>query len=123
MTESRRDQRVSINKQFDSFEQLAREYATNISRSGTFIKSDHPLPVGTKVNLRFSVVTGDAEVIEGLGEVVRVSEEPSGMGVVFCELSDPSKRSLQRILDPHQEPEEITAEPLAPEVAELVPEP
>jgi uncharacterized protein (TIGR02266 family) len=112
VTDSRRDVRVSINKKFDSFEQLAREYATDISRSGTFIKTDHPLPVGTKVNLRFSVVTSDAEVIEGLGEVVRVSEDPSGMGVVFCELSDASRRSLQRILDPQQEQEEVTAEPL-----------
>jgi uncharacterized protein (TIGR02266 family) len=112
VADSRRDVRVSINKKFDSFEQLAREYATDISRSGTFIKTDHPLPVGTKVNLRFSVVTSDAEVIEGLGEVVRVSEEPCGMGVVFCELSDASKRSLQRILDPQQEQDEITAEPI-----------
>ena len=115
MADSRRHVRVSINKRFDSFEQLAREYATDISRSGTFIKTDHPLPVGTKVNLRFSVVTSDAEVIEGLGEVVRVSQEPSGMGVIFCELSDASKRSLQRILDPQQDPDEITAEPLAME--------
>ena len=113
MADSRRDVRVSINKRFDSFEQLAREYATDISRSGTFIKTDHPLPVGTKVNLKFSVVTSDAEVIEGLGEVVRVSDEPSGMGVVFRELSDASRRSLQRILDPQQETEEVTAEPLA----------
>ncbi|MBN1610640.1 MAG: PilZ domain-containing protein [Polyangiaceae bacterium] len=122
MADSRRDVRVSINKKFDSFEQLAREYATDISRSGTFIKTDHPLPVGTKVNLRFSVVTSEAEVIEGLGEVVRVSEEPSGMGVTFCELSDASKRSLQRILDPQQEADEITAEPL-PIEEEPVPEP
>ena len=112
MPDSRRDVRVSVNKKFDSFEQLAREYATDISRSGTFIKTDHPLPVGTQVNLRFTVVTSEAEVIEGLGEVVRVSHEPSGMGVVFRKLTDASRRSLQRILDSQDDPDEITAEPL-----------
>jgi uncharacterized protein (TIGR02266 family) len=110
--DSRRDVRVSVNKKFDSFEQLAREYATDISRSGTFIRTEHPLPVGTQVNLRFSVVTSDAEVIEGLGEVVRVSQDPSGMGVIFRQLSEASEQSLQRILDAQDDPDEVTADPL-----------
>jgi uncharacterized protein (TIGR02266 family) len=110
--DSRRDVRVSINKHFDSFEQLAREYATDISCSGTFIRTERPLPVGTRVNLRFSVVKSDAEVIEGVGEVVRVSEAPPGMGVMFRRLTPESERAIRRLVDIEEDGDEVTAESL-----------
>ena len=72
---------------------------TNISRTGAFIRSRDPLPVGTRVNLRFSVILDEVEVIEGVGEVVRVSQSPPGMGVVFRKLSPASMELINRIYD------------------------
>jgi len=89
---------LTINKEFDSFDQFVREYVTNISRSGVFIKTATPLPVGSLVNLRFTVVMDDIETIEGEGEVVRVEENPSGMGVVFRKLGNYSQRLVERLL-------------------------
>jgi hypothetical protein len=98
----RRDDRVTINKEFESFDAFIHEYVTNISRTGVFIKSKAPLAVGTMVNLRFTVIMDDIETIEGIGEVVRVERDPSGagvgMGVVFRELSTYSQGLLERLL-------------------------
>jgi uncharacterized protein (TIGR02266 family) len=98
MTTGRREARVTINKAFDSFDQFIQEYVTNISRSGVFIKTKQPLPVGTTVNLRFSVIMDDVETIEGEGEVVRVETDPPGMGVVFRKLSSYSQGLIEKLL-------------------------
>ena len=46
MTDQRRDEdRVTINKEFESFDAFIAEYVTNISRSGVFVRSKNPLPV------------------------------------------------------------------------------
>ncbi len=98
MTNGRQNERVTINKEFDSFDQFIQEYVTNISRSGVFIKTREPLPIGTEVNLRFTVIMDDIETIEGLGTVVRVEADPPGMGVVFKELSSYSQRLIEKLL-------------------------
>ena len=102
-TVDRRHQaRRTINHDFNSVEDFIAEYVTNISRSGVFIKSDDPLPIGTRVNLRFTVIMDELETIEGVGEVVRIvpASAPTGkgMGVVFVELSQVSRELIERIL-------------------------
>ncbi len=97
---ARSEERVTINKEFDSFDQFIQEYVTNISRTGAFIKTKTPLPIGTEVNLRFTVIMDDIETIEGVGEVVRVQTDPPGMGVVFRELSDYSQNLINNLLAP-----------------------
>ncbi len=96
--DKRVDGRVTINKEFESFDAFIQEYVTNISRTGVFIRSQTPLAVGTKVNLCFTVIMEDIETIEGVGEVVRVEKDPAGMGVVFSELSQYSKGLIEKLL-------------------------
>ncbi len=91
-------ERVTINKEFESFDAFIQEYVTNISRTGVFIKSQAPLPIGTAVNLRFTVIMDDIETIEGVGEVVRVETDPPGMGVVFRQLAGYSKDLIEKLL-------------------------
>jgi hypothetical protein len=97
-TGGRQEPRVTINKEFDSFDQFVREYVTNISRTGVFIKTEAPLAVGSVVDLKFTVVMDAVETIEGEGEVVRVESNPSGMGVVFRKLGQYSKQLVERLL-------------------------
>ena len=98
-TENKRaGDRLTINKEFESFDAFIQEYVTNISRTGVFIKANRPLPVGTKVNLHFTIIMEEIETIEGTGEVVRVDRDPPGMGVVFRELSAYSKDLLEKLL-------------------------
>ena len=96
--DKRRAPRLTINKEFESFDAFIQEYVTNISKDGVFIKSQNPLPVGTQVALRFTVIMDDIETIEGLGEVVRVEKDPPGVGVVFRELSSYSKDLVAKLL-------------------------
>ncbi len=96
--DKRGGERLTINKEFESFDAFIQEYVTNISRTGVFIKSQTPLPIGTQVNLRFTVIMDDIETIEGMGEVVRVEKDPPGMGVVFRQLSAYSKTLLEKLL-------------------------
>ena len=98
----REEPRVTINKEFDSFDQFIQEYVTNISRSGVFIKTKEPLPIGTMVNLRFTVIMDDIESVEGEGEVVRVETDPPGMGVVFRKLSGYSQGLIEKLLTQKQ---------------------
>jgi hypothetical protein len=42
------------------------------------------------------------ETIEGIGEVVRVSDDPAGMGVVFRELSNYSQNLIGKLLAPRR---------------------
>ncbi len=96
--DKRGEERVTINKEFESFDAFIQEYVTNISRTGVFIRSQTPLAIGTSVNLRFTIIMDDIETIEGLGEVVRIEKDPSGMGVVFRELSTYSKGLIDKLL-------------------------
>jgi hypothetical protein len=96
--DKRGGERVTINKEFESFDVFIQEYVTNISRTGVFIKAHTPLAVGTRVNLRFTVIMDDIETIEGVGEVVRVEKDPPGMGVVFRELNAYSKDLIEKLL-------------------------
>ena len=98
MTNARQSERVTINKEFDSFDQFIEEYVTNISRSGAFVKTSTPLAVGTEVDLRFTIVMDGVETIEGVGEVVRVETDPAGMGVVFKHLSGYSAQLIEKLL-------------------------
>jgi Tfp pilus assembly protein PilZ len=90
--------RLTINKEFDSFDQFVREYVTNISKSGVFIKTAEPLAVGSIVNLKFTVVMDSIETIEGEGEVVRVEQNPAGMAVVFRKLEQYSQGLVEKLL-------------------------
>lgn len=94
--EKREGERLTINKEFESFDAFIQEYVTNISRTGVFIRAQNPPAVGTRVNLRFTVIMDDIETIEGVGEVVR--QEKDGVGVVFRELSAYSKDLIDKML-------------------------
>ena len=63
---------------------------TNISSSGAFLRSDHPLPIGTKVKLdlvlsldELKKVKGKRTLIEVSGKVIR--NGGGGMAVCFAE--------------------------------------
>ena len=98
----RQSDRVLINHEFQTIEEFITEYVSDISRTGVFIRSDDPLPTGTKVDLKFTVIDEDFETIEGVGEVTRVvppgGSEAPGMGVVFVELTNASKSLVERLL-------------------------
>jgi uncharacterized protein (TIGR02266 family) len=101
MSEQRAHRRHQVNEAYDGIGEFAVEYVTNISRTGVFIRSRTPHPVGTHVELRFSVYLDDFHIIEGEGEVVRVVPDghDAGMGVVFTRLTEASRLIIDQVAD------------------------
>jgi hypothetical protein len=104
-----RAERVQINREFESVDAFINEYVANISHSGVFIRSKDPLPIGTHVALKFTVIMDELETIEGVGEVVRRSTRPSGMGVVFVELTEYSQDLIAKLITQRARRREATA--------------
>ncbi len=98
----RQDARVTVNREFTSLEEFIAEYVADLSRSGAFIRTENPLPVGTRVSLRFTVILDELETIEGAGEVVRTvapgADHPAGMGVVFTQLTRVSQELIEHLM-------------------------
>lgn len=83
----RRGDRLPINPEFAALDPGSLTYASNLSEYGVFLATRVRLPVGTPVELKFTVLLDDPVVISGPGRVVHHQDEPRGMGVVFAGLS------------------------------------
>lgn len=93
-----------IQYRFDTLEDFLAEYSTDISIGGMFIRTDQPREVGSLIYLQFYLRDG-AKLIEGLGRVVRVSDqEPGrtdgeyGMGVEFVNFDAESMKLIEQIV-------------------------
>ncbi len=99
----RRFPRVSTSMQisFENFKGIFFEYTHDISRSGVFIEMDHPLPVGTRLRLSFSLPPPCGDPIMAFGRVMRTAEptedRPGGMGVNFICLDEQSAEVIDEL--------------------------
>lgn len=97
MTLTPREPRITINKEFASAEDFIDQYVCNISASGVFVRCDEEVPVGTHVDLNFTILLEEIETIKGIGEVVRISTTPAGLGIEFRSLSEDSMALIEMI--------------------------
>jgi uncharacterized protein (TIGR02266 family) len=90
---------AQVRLQYSSILDFHESQSVNISRSGMFVASDAPAPVGTPVDFEFGLDDG-LTLLRGKGEVVRVTQHPvSGIGVRFRELDADSRRCIERIVE------------------------
>ena len=76
------------------------DYTKNISRGGTFIGTDKPLPIGTR--LRFRISVPDVAVpINLTGEVAWIAPAGSapGMGIRFVDLEGEAREVFEARVD------------------------
>ena len=72
--------------------------AGNLSRGGLFLDHTIPVPVGTRVHLRFTL-PGDNSPMTVTGEVVSISPKNSlGMGVKFVEVTEDDRKRVEAYL-------------------------
>jgi hypothetical protein len=73
---------------------------SDLSQTGCFVHTDEPLPIGSVIELCFTVFPEEPVLFRGQGRVVRhaLEGEPIGMGVEFVELSDASRDVVRKIL-------------------------
>lgn len=71
----------------------------DISEGGLFVSTYRPLPVGSEVDLEFSLPGAD-ETLHARGEVrwlrEHSEEEPRGVGIAFASLEDDDRARIQR---------------------------
>jgi len=114
--EKRRSHRapVSIRIDYSTVDEFFWDFARNINEGGLFVESNHPLPVGTTVQLKFYLPNQDAP-LNSTGEVVWVNPPPGkdtpptvegngeavekpGMGIEFRGLSESGKEAINRLV-------------------------
>jgi uncharacterized protein (TIGR02266 family) len=98
-----RDARIplaaQVRLQYASILDFHESQSVNISRTGMFVASESPAPVGTLVDFEFCLDDGLC-LLKGKGEVVRVTQNPApGMGLRFRELDEESRKCIARIVE------------------------
>jgi type IV pilus assembly protein PilZ len=80
------------------------DYAKNISKGGTFIKTSKPLDVGTKFVFVLSI-PGQVDQLQLKGTVMwtvdeeqQTDERPAGMGIRFNFTDDAERRQLEQFV-------------------------
>jgi Tfp pilus assembly protein PilZ len=95
--ERRRRERVPIN---DEFARLGGStWVSDLSLGGVFVHTQELLPVGSMIDLRFTILLEDPVVIEAFGKVVRHSHKPRGMGVEFAAMSPTMGARIEEVLE------------------------
>lgn len=83
--ERRRAERVPVNAEFGTMPAMV--YVSDLSEHGVFVHTDRRVPVGTTVQVRFTVLLDDPVVIAARGKVVRHQDDPTGVGIAFTRVA------------------------------------
>jgi uncharacterized protein (TIGR02266 family) len=91
---------VPVRVRYDSVLDFVDTQSMNISRTGMFIVTDTPAPLGSTIQFDFSLSDGFV-LLQGLAEVVRVASGGivAGMGVRFLDLDEAYQRVIDRIVE------------------------
>jgi hypothetical protein len=92
-----RAERITLNRDYTKSGDLS-EYVMDVSQTGAFVRSNDPLPIGARLNVRFPVMLDKMEIVEGVAEVVRHGMNPRGMGLFFVDLTEASQDVLGRLV-------------------------
>jgi len=87
-----------VNDEFAAIEGMLFEYVYNLSRGGIFLRCDDELPLGTQVQLLFTILLDDLATIEGVGRVVHHGQGGlKGLGIEFVTLTPESRAIVDSV--------------------------
>lgn len=95
--ERRREERIPINDEFGR-SAAGENWVSDLSLGGVFVHTEELLPVGSMIELRFTILIDDPIVIEAFGKVVRHSHRPRGMGVEFAAIHPEMQQRIEDVL-------------------------
>lgn len=117
--ERRREERIPINDEFGR-SAAGENWVSDLSLGGVFVHTEELLPVGSMIELRFTILIDDPIVIEAFGKVVRHSHRPRGMGVEFAAIHPEMQQRIEDVLA-HRRPLDSGAPLRLPEPSEPKP--
>ncbi len=94
----RRAKRVPMSAAFSETDPRTTTPVSDLSETGVFVHTDDLLPIGSEIELRFTVFPDEPVLFEGRGRVRRHGEDPKGMGVEFVALDQTAKDMVRKIL-------------------------
>ncbi len=96
--EKRKETRVPVDLWIEATlgEEVYFQRASNLSVGGAYFTQTIPLPLGTKVGLKFTL-PGDAQEIACTGQIVTAKE--LGMGVHFLDLRDADRDKVEALIE------------------------
>lgn len=105
--EARGDVRLAIRLKYPDRTSFVERFAINLSRTGVFLRTPTPLPVGSRVHFEYRLSDGQ-RMLRGRG-IVRWSREesqsrhsePPGMGIEFVDLDATSEALVEEIVTSH----------------------
>ena len=80
----------------DSIDEFKAVHCENISIGGMFLRTEQRRPLGAELYFQFTLA-GRGTLIEGLGQVVRVT--PDGLGLKFVSLLEPSASIIRHLVE------------------------
>jgi c-di-GMP-binding flagellar brake protein YcgR len=86
--------RASLATQIQCEESMSLAFSRDISLGGLFIETDQPMPVGSRINLRFNLEENDPIIVTSAEVTYQVGR--MGVGVQFIDIS---QENLKRIGD------------------------
>ena len=89
-------ERIPVNNELSS---AGSTWVSDLSRGGVFVHSEELLPVGSTIELRFSILLDDPVVLEAVGKVVRHSHRPQGMGVQFISVDPEVSARIEEVIE------------------------
>jgi type IV pilus assembly protein PilZ len=102
---------MALRVEYKKLNSFFADYTKNISKGGTFIKTQKPLPAGTRFTFQLAVPSCSSP-FEVSGEVVRVERgDGGGMGLRFLWSDEEARAGFERVV------ERLMAESLGPVVA------
>lgn len=85
--------------------------ASNLSIGGAYFTQTVPLPLGSKVALKFSLPNDQHEIVCD-GEIVTAKD--LGMGVLFVGIKAADQQRIEKLIDLHEKSVKATAKRMTP---------
>ena len=98
----RRSLRVPMSAAFSEADPRTTTPVSDLSETGVYVHTSERLPIGSLIDLRFTVFPEEPVLFEGRGRVIRHGDDPDGMGVEFVELDETARDVLHKILLRHE---------------------
>jgi type IV pilus assembly protein PilZ len=96
---------IELSVEYKRLNTFFADYTRNISKGGTFIRTDKPLPIKTEFVFVLTI-RGLPEPLRLHGQVKwtvsaaeATAKEPAGMGIQFVYASDEERRTTERIVE------------------------
>jgi c-di-GMP-binding flagellar brake protein YcgR len=96
----RKHPRAALATQIQCEESMSLAFARDISVGGMFIETDQPMPVGSRINIRFNLDENDPIVVASAEVTYQVGR--MGVGVQFVEISPEDLKRIEHYVEKSQ---------------------